>query len=108
MTIGDLYKQSINEILENIKDYKNEENNKIIDNIYQSIIQNIETSERYKNLIHKYNKVFYSIEDEELREKIASLNELKNNIYAEYDEILFKIGFSTGVKTVIEALCLKG
>ena len=108
MTIGDLYKQSINEILENIKDYKNEENNKIIDNIYQSIVPNIETSKRYKDLIHKYNKVFYSIKDEELREKIASLNELKNNIYAEYDEMLFKIGFSTGVKTVIEALSLKG
>lgn len=52
--------------------------------------------------------MFYSIKDEELREKIASLNELKNNIYAEYDEMLFKIGFSTGVKTVIEALSLKG
>ena len=108
MTIGELYKQSINEILENIKDYKNEENNKIIDNIYQSIVPNIETSKRHKDLIHKYNKVFYSIKDEELREKIASLNELKNNIYAEYDEMLFKIGFSTGVKTVIEALSLKG
>lgn len=77
----------------------------IIAEMYTSdIISNIETSDKYKKLLKEYNRLFETIEDDNLKTKFANLEELKNKMYAEHDKQIFKIGFSIATKMIIEAL----
>ena len=77
----------------------------IIAEMYTSdIISNIETSDKYKKLLREYNRLFETIEDDNLKTKFANLEELKNIMYAEHDKQIFKIGFSIATKMIIEAL----
>lgn len=77
----------------------------IIAEMYTSdIISNIETSDKYNKLLREYNRLFETIEDDNLKTKFANLEELKNIMYAEHDKQIFKIGFSIATKMIIEAL----
>lgn len=77
----------------------------IIAEMYTSdIISNIETSDKYKKLLKEYNRLFETIEDDNLKTKFANLEELKNKMYAEHDKQIFKIGFSISTKMIIQAL----
>lgn len=80
----------------------------IIEYLYSSgIFANIETSPEYQKIISEYNKLFESIEDTELKEKLIKLEELKNKINGETDKQTFKIGFSIAAKLIIEAMSCK-
>lgn len=77
----------------------------IIAEMYTSdIISSIETSEKYKKLLKEYNRLFETIEDDNLKTKFANLEELKNQMYAEHDKQIFKIGFSIATKMIMEAM----
>lgn len=77
----------------------------IIAEMYTSnIISSIETSKKYKKLLKEYNRLFETIEDDSLKTKFANLEELKNQMYAEHDKQIFKIGFSIATKMIIQAL----
>lgn len=104
MTIKDLYKQNVDEMLKSLKNYEDIDNNETINDLYQSVIIDLKLSNEYQKLMKEYNNLFNSIEDKELKKKFSKLNELNNSMYAEYDKTLFKLGFSTGIKIIIEAL----
>lgn len=79
--------------------------NHIIEELYSSgVVTNIATSQEYKSLIGKYNDLFDTIEDNELKDKLEKLEEMKNKLYSETDKDVFKAGFSMAVKMLIEAL----
>lgn len=79
--------------------------NHIIEELYSSgVVTNIATSQEYKSLIGEYNDLFDTIEDEELKDKLEKLEEMKNKLYSETDKDVFKAGFSMAVKMLIEAL----
>ena len=80
----------------------------IIEKLYSSsFVSDIETTLEYKKLLKEYNTLFDSIEDEELKKKLAKLEEIKNQLYGENDRQIFKTGFSIATKMIIEALTLK-
>lgn len=80
----------------------------IIEKLYSSsFVTDIETTPEYKKLLKEYNALFDSIEDEELKKKLAKLEEIKNKLYSENDRQIFKTGFSIATKMIIEALTLK-
>lgn len=80
----------------------------IIEKLYSSsFVSDIETTPEYKKLLKEYNALFDSIEDEELKKKLAKLEEIKNQLYGENDRQIFKTGFSIATKMIIEALTLK-
>lgn len=79
-----------------------------LEKLYESgIFSDIETSQEYKKLQHKYNKFLDSIENEELKEKFIKLEEMKSGIYSQLDKDIFKLGFSVATKLIIEALNTK-
>lgn len=80
-------------------------NEHIIEEIYSSdIVTDIESSAEYKQILGEYNDLFDTIEDKELQEKLAKLEEMKNKLYSETDKQIFKLGFSIATKIIIEAL----
>lgn len=68
------------------------------------MIANITESEEYQENLKQYNKILENIENEELKQKLIKLKELINSMVSDSDRTTFKIGFSLGVKMVIEAL----
>ena len=77
----------------------------IIDELYNNVvIANITESEEYQENLKQYNKILENIENEELKQKLIKLKELINSMVSDSDRTTFKIGFSLGVKMVIEAL----
>lgn len=79
--------------------------NHIIEELYNSgLVTDVSTSQEYKNLIAKYNDLFDTIEDKELRNKLETLEEMKNKLYSETDKDIFKLGFSMATKMLMEAL----
>ena len=82
--------------------------NSLIDEIYNShIVLETESSEEYKNTLKEFITIYDSIEDEELKNKINKLEELKNKMYAQEDKKIFKMGFSIATKLIIEAINFK-
>lgn len=83
-------------------------NEHIIEDLYSSdMVTNMETTPEYKELLKEYNKLFDSIEDEEVKAKLERLEEMKNNLYAKNDKQIFKMGFSIATKMIITALTCK-
>lgn len=77
----------------------------IIDELYNNVvIDNIIESEEYQENLKQYNKILENIENEELKQKLIKLKELINSMVSDSDRTTFKIGFSLGVKMVMEAL----
>lgn len=77
----------------------------IIDELYNNVVvANITESEEYQENLKQYNKILENIENEELKQKLIKLKELINSMVSDSDRTTFKIGFSLGVKMVIEAL----
>lgn len=77
----------------------------IIDELYNNVVvDNITESEEYQENLKEYNKILENIENEELKKKLIKLKELINSMVSDSDKTTFKIGFSLGVKMVIEAL----
>lgn len=92
--------------LENLK-IKNKNYNDIdlIGELYSNeIVSDMEASEEYKDLMKQYNNLYDSIEETELKDKFMKLEEIKNNIYSENDKMIFRAGFSTATKMILEAL----
>lgn len=80
----------------------------IIEKIYSSgIFANREPSEKYKKLLHEYNLLYESIEDNDIKQKYTELQDLKNEMESEGYKDIFKLGFSIATKILIEALNLK-
>ena len=80
-------------------------NEHIIEEIYNSsIVADVESTPEYKQMLGEYNDLFDTIEDKELQEKLAKLEEMKNKLYSENDKQIFKVGFSMATKMLIEAL----
>lgn len=80
-------------------------NDSIIEELYNNVmIANITESEEYQENLKQYNKILENIENEELKQKLIKLKELINSMVSDSDRTTFKIGFSLGVKMVIEAL----
>jgi uncharacterized membrane protein (DUF106 family) len=80
----------------------------IIEKIYSSgILSDVETSKEYKELLHKYNEFYESIENEDLKEKFSKLGEIKNELYSESNKFIFKLGFSIATNLFIEATNFK-
>ena len=83
-------------------------NEHIIEDLYSSdMVTNMETTPKYKELLKEYNKLFDSIEDEELKVKLEKLEEMKNNLYGKNDKQIFKVGFSMATKMIVSALTCK-
>ena len=79
--------------------------NHIIEELYSSgLVTDVSTSQEYRNLIAKYNDLFDTIEDKELKNKLETLEEMKNKLYSEPDKDIFKLGFSMATKMLMEAL----
>ena len=79
--------------------------NHIIEELYSSgLVTNVSTSQEYKNLIGEYNDLFDTIEDKELKNKLETLEEMKNKLYSETGKDIFKLGFSMATKMLMEAL----
>ena len=79
--------------------------NHIIEELYSSgLVTDVSTSQEYKNLIGEYNDLFDTIEDKELKNKLETLEEMKNKLYSETDKDIFKLGFSMATKMLMEAL----
>ena len=79
--------------------------NHIIEELYSSgLVTDVSTSQEYRNLIAKYNDLFDTIEDKELKYKLETLEEMKNKLYSETDKDIFKLGFSMATKMLMEAL----
>lgn len=79
--------------------------NHIIEELYSSgLVTDVSTSQEYKNLIVEYNDLFDTIEDKELKNKLETLEEMKNKLYSETDKDIFKLGFSMATKMLMEAL----
>ena len=77
----------------------------IIDELYNNVVlANITESEEYQENLKQYNKILENVENEELKQKLIKLKELINSMVSDSDRTTFKIGFSLGVKMVIEAL----
>lgn len=80
-------------------------NDSIIEELYNNVaISNITESEEYQEMLKEYNKIVVDIEDKELKQKIIELKEDINLMVSDADKTTFKVGFSMGVKMVIEAL----
>lgn len=80
-------------------------NDSIIEELYNNVmIANITESEEYQENLKQYNKILENIENEELKQKLIKLKELINLMVSDSDKTTFKVGFSLGVKMVIEAL----
>ena len=80
-------------------------NDSIIEELYNNVmIANITESEEYQENLKQYNKILENIENEELKQKLIKLKELINSMVSDSDRTTFKVGFSLGVKMVIEAL----
>ena len=83
-------------------------NEHIIDEIYNTgLIGDIGTSEEYNELRKQYSKLYDSIPDEELKKKFSKLEEIKTDMYSQYDKDLFRIDFSMAIKLVIECVTLE-
>lgn len=83
-------------------------NEHIIDSIYNTgLIGDIGASEEYNKLRKQYSKLYDSIPDEELKNKFSKLEEIKTDMYSQYDKDLFRIGFSMAIKLVIECATLE-
>lgn len=77
----------------------------VIDELYNNIfIPNVTESIEYQEMLMKYNRLFDTIKDDELKNKLLKLKELSNDMIADGDRTTFKAGFSMGVKMVMEAL----
>ena len=68
------------------------------------MIANITESKEYQENLEEYNKILENIENKELKQKLIRLKELINLMVSDSDKTTFKVGFSLGVKMVIEAL----
>lgn len=80
-------------------------NESIIEEIYSSgLVTDVESTPEYKQMLGEYNDLFDTIEDKELQEKLAKLEEMKNKLYSENDRQIFKVGFSMATKMLIESL----
>ena len=80
-------------------------NDSIIEELYNNVmIANITESEEYQENLKQYNKILENIENKELKQKLIRLKELINLMVSDSDKTTFKVGFSLGVKMVIEAL----
>lgn len=67
-------------------------NEHIIEDLYNSdLVTDIPSSKEYKDLLKEYNKLYYTIEDKNLRDKIEKLEEMKNKLYFANDKEIFKI-----------------
>lgn len=83
-------------------------NYKVIEKLYYSdIVEEKETSTQYKQLLHKYNKLYNKIEDKELKKKLNQLNEMKNKLEENSNKEAFKNGFSLATRLILEALNIK-
>lgn len=83
-------------------------NEHIIEDLYNSdLVTDIPSSQEYKDLLEEYNKLYDTIEDNNLRDKIEKLEEMKNNLYFANDKEIFKCGFSMATKILMEALTFK-
>ena len=77
----------------------------IIEDLYSNyILPNMETSPEYKKFLRKYNELYETIEDTELKEKFTKLEELKNKMNSENDQTSFKLGFSMAIKMILESI----
>lgn len=77
-------------------------NDSIIEELYNNVvIANITESKEYQENLEEYNKI---LENKELKQKLIRLKELINLMVSDSDKTTFKVGFSLGVKMVIEAL----
>lgn len=77
----------------------------IIEDLYSSgLLSDMESNEEYKILLKKYNDLYDSIEDSELKNKFEKLEEIKNQLYSANDKAIFKMGFSMAIKLFIEAI----
>ena len=75
----------------------------ILEQLYKSdILADIETSQKYRDLLHKYNKFYEQIENKELKKQFNQLEEIKNQLQNCQD--IFKLGFSIATKSLTEAL----
>ena len=80
----------------------------IIESIYNSdIVTDIEATEEYKKLMAQFNKLYDTVENEELKEKFTKLQELKNAMHLEDNKQTFKIGYCLATRTLIESLICK-
>ena len=80
----------------------------IIESLYNSdIVTEYGTTEEYKKLMVQYNKLYDTVEDEELKEKFTKLQELKNAMHLEDNKQTFKIGYCLATRTLIESLMCK-
>ena len=79
--------------------------NYIIEELYSSgLVTDVSTSQEYKNLIVEYNHLFDAIEDKELKNKLETLEEMKNKLYSETEKDIYKLGFSMDTKMLMESL----
>lgn len=77
----------------------------LLDDIYDSeYIQGIATSDEYNKLRRKYNELFDTIKDTELRNKLEKLEELKNAMMGEDCRNVFKQGCSYAIRFMVESL----
>ncbi len=80
----------------------------IIESLYDSdMVVEAETSTKYNELRHQYNELYNNVKDEEVKNQLNELNELKNQMDSESNKAIFKKGFSIGVKLIIGALNTK-
>ena len=80
-------------------------NDSIIEELYNNVVfANITESKEYQENLEEYNKILENIENKELKQKLIRLKELINLMVSDSDKTTFKVGFSLGVKMVIEAL----
>ena len=80
----------------------------ILEQLYKTgILVDIEGSKQYKELLHKYNQFYQQIEDEELKKKFNKLEEMKNELYSQNSQDIFKVGYAIATKSLTEALNTK-
>ena len=70
------------------------------------LVTDVESSPEYKQMLGEYNDLFDTIEDKELQEKLAKLEEMKNKLYIENDKH-FAYVFSLAVQLMSEAFSFK-
>lgn len=80
----------------------------ILEEFYKSgILADFETSKEYNNLLHKYNELYGKIENEQLKKQFNKLEEIKNKLYSQNNQDIFKLGFSIATKAMTEAFNTK-
>lgn len=80
----------------------------ILEEFYRSgILSDFETSKEYNNLLHKYNELYGKIENEQLKKQFNKLEEIKNKLYSQNNQDIFKLGFSVATKAMTEAFNTK-